>query len=271
MKGGALATLFAADVAEYGMDAGRGLPQLEPSAPWWTRMSESLFNNKNSNGSFDMSRAGPPRPKDIRLYSFGSPRVGNEEFVEKFDSLVSEGALKEAYRVVNGEDVVARLPRTFNAGVVKIGYEHSGATALVSDIVQDTRPLLWVEGESDSSQCPVRDGNTFTSPLADGNLLGDLVGAVKDGLASSDEQEVKASDKLGQLASSITGRLKNLDTSDLVGVLGIDKGYVDRESKIFQSLFSGDAIGHHMEDQYYLAMGRASGFAAVVGEEIQDL
>ena len=54
----------------------------------------------------------PPRPKDIRFYSFSSPRVGNEEFVEKFESFVRNGALTEAYRVVNGEDVVAPKNRS---------------------------------------------------------------------------------------------------------------------------------------------------------------
>ena len=53
----------------------------------------------------------PPRPKDIRLYSFGSPRVGNEEFVEKFESFVRNGALTEPYRVVNGEDVAPKKKR----------------------------------------------------------------------------------------------------------------------------------------------------------------
>ena len=263
------------------MDAGRGLPQLEPSAPWWKRISENLSGNKN----FEIKKefkGGPPRPKDMRVYSFGSPRVGNEEFVEKFDTLVKNGSLKEAYRVVNGEDVVARLPRTVNAlGVVKIGYEHSGATALVSapktaeetdSEGQNAKPTLWVEGESDNSQCPVRDGTTFTSPLANGSLLGDLVGAVKDGMKTSGEDKTKENEfQLGQLASNMAGRLQSLTASDFVSVLGIDKNYVDREAKIFQSVFNGDAIGHHLEDKYYLAMGRASGFIAEVGEEIKEL
>lgn len=270
--GGALATLFAADVAEFGMDAGRGLPQLEPSAPWWSRIG--LFSN---NREEEKVEEGPPRPKDIRVYSFGSPRVGNEEFVEKFDQFVKDGILKEAYRVVNGEDMVARLPRTVNAlGVVRIGYEHSGSTALIAlpkivegtettvDILGNTNPLLWVEGESDNSQCPVRDGSQFTSPLADGSLLGDLVGAVK-------QVDTKDQSSLFDMASKFTDRMKNLKASDLAGVIGIDKNYVDREAKIFQSIFSGEAIGHHMEDQYYLGMGRASGFIALVGQEIQEL
>lgn len=286
--GGALATLFATDVAEYGMDAGRGLPQLEPSAPWWSRISNNLFTKIIRETNNDTMNQTPPRPKDIRLYSFGSPRVGNAEFVEKFESLVRNGALTEAYRVVNGEDVVARLPRTVNAlGFVKIGYEHCGATALIAlpkivegtettvDVLGNTKPLLWVEGESDNSRCPVRDGTTFTSPLADGNLLGDLVGAVKK-VVDTKEEPLKENESMlgliaGKLTDSMSGRMTNLKVSDFASVVGIDKDYVDREAKIFQSVFSGEAIGHHLEDQYYLAMGRASGFVALVGQEIQEI
>ena len=265
------------------MDAGRGLPQLEPSAPWWSRISENLMANKKTSGMQELNK-GPPKPKEIRLYSFGSPRVGNEEFVEKFEKFVKDGTLKEAYRVVNGEDVVARLPRTVNAGVVQIRYDHSGATALValpkteeenegsSSPLASPKPLIWVEGESDNSQCPVRDGTTFASPLADGTLLGDIMGAVKDVVQTTDENTEKDSEfKLAELANKIGGSIKNLKASDLAGVIGIDKNYIDREAKIFQSLFSGEAISHHMEDQYYLAMGRAAGYLAIVGEDIQDL
>lgn len=281
--GGALATLFTADVAEHGLDAGRGLPQLEPSEPWW-----GFFDKKKKKNI----AVAPPRPKDVRLYSFGSPRVGNEAFVAKFDDLVANGSIKEAYRVVNGEDVVARLPRTVNAlGVVKVGYEHCGATALVSPKTNETDvPLVWVEGESDDARCPVRDGTTFVSPLADGSLLGDLVGAVRRSVADNEETSDTKGDgdgdaakqkqktppafdvsKLGSVATELTGRIRKVDAKDLMGVLGIESTYVDREAKIFNSIFSGEAIGHHMEDKYYAAMGRACGYDARVGEEIREL
>jgi len=81
--------------------------------------------------------------------------------------------LDEAYRVVNGADVVARLPRSINF-LLKIGYDHCGATALISlpKISRDGEnltgnkekntndsvvPLIWVEGESDDASCPVCD------------------------------------------------------------------------------------------------------------------
>lgn len=101
----------------------------------------------------------PPRPKSLRLYSFGSPRVGNTAFADLFDSFLAEGYIDEAYRIVNGQDVVARLPRSANVLVADINYEHCGPTALVTqptsnDLSVDSekydnvasRLQIWVEG-----------------------------------------------------------------------------------------------------------------------------
>merc|ERR1711933_48631 len=79
-----------------------------------------------------------------------------------------------------------------------VGYDHCGATALIAlpkatehqekkskysdkdDIDDKTTPLIWVEGESNSDECPVRDGTPLTNPLASGALLGDLLESVKN-------------------------------------------------------------------------------------------
>lgn len=50
---------------------------------------------------------------DIELYTFGAPRVGNEEFPELFNT-----ALPKSYRFVNGLDIVPAVPRTWQ------GYRH---------------------------------------------------------------------------------------------------------------------------------------------------
>ena len=292
--GGALATLFATDIAEYGMDAGRGLPQLEPSEPWWNAVI-NRFTSFSSGDKIDKTANGimaPPRPKTLKLYSFGSPRVGNEAFVKTFDSLQQSGKLDEAYRVVNGADVVARLPRSVNF-VLKVGYDHCGATALISlpktkkdgdeqegkesGSTVTTVPLIWVEGESGDSMCPVRDGTPLTSPLAEGMLLGDLFNAVKnvtDSPEGADKELIQASyiSKLGEMAGklskSVAGRFQTFTAADLTSIFGIDKKYAEREATIIQSVVSGEAIAHHLEDEYYGAMGRACGFIALVGEPL---
>jgi len=283
--GGALATLFATDVAEYGVDAGRSLPQLAPSDQWWESLA-SAFSKK-----IIKKDVPPPRPKSLRLYSFGSPRVGNDAFVAKFDSLQGNG-INEAYRVVNGADVVARLPRTVNALMFgSVGYDHCGGTALVclpktankeqknEKDSDGEEPPLWVEGESDDNLCPVRDGTPLSSPLASGMLLGDIYAAVKDAAeqVSSEtpdgkkDQTVTARMKgldFGKLAETVSGRLQSVTATDVTSIFGIDKQYADREAKIMKSVMSGEALSNHMEDQYYGAMGRACGFTALVGEEI---
>lgn len=49
-------------------------------------------------------------------YTFGSPRVGNEEFATEFTQLVGN----KWYRIVNCSDFVARVPRRI------VGYKHVG-------------------------------------------------------------------------------------------------------------------------------------------------
>lgn len=263
--GGALATLFTTDIAEYGFDAGRGLPQLAASEPWWERLAASMKMKEAT----IKNRKEPPRPKSLRLYSFGSPRVGNLEFVSLFESLKGKG-YDQAYRIVNDQDVVARLPRTVNTLILgSVGYDHCGATALISvpKSSEGEQSVLWVEGESDDALCPVRDGTPLTSPLASGGLLGDIYESVKNAGNNQTTDSYKWSD----IAQSVGGRLQNLTPSDITSVFGIDKTYAEREVKLIQSITSGEAIAHHLEDEYYQGMGRACGFVANVGKEIVEV
>ena len=286
--GGALSTLFTADVGQYGIDAGRGLPQLEQSEPWWKSVVNTFIGNKNDNAdSFDMK--GPPRPKSLRLYNFGSPRVGNVAFAELFDALVDEGLIDQAYRLVNGDDVVARLPRSVNALVLgNINYEHVGATVLLTDPESDgekCNTYLWIEGESDDSKCPVRDGEMLISPMAEGTLLNDLVAATREGLAlavktdnftkgSNGSNEASKDDfksRFSTFAGKVSDRVKSISASDIASIVGIDQSFTTRELRIVQSLLQGNALAHHLEDQYYAGMGRASGFIARLNEDVVEL
>jgi hypothetical protein len=48
--------------------------------------------------------------------------------------MVKSGAINEAYRIVNDQDVVARTPHTVNALVLgKIVYNHFGPTVLITE------------------------------------------------------------------------------------------------------------------------------------------
>ena len=284
--GGALATCFVMDVAEYGMDAGRGLPQLAPSEAWWNSIASTLAGKKVSLGS---SSPPPPRPKSLKMYNFGSPRVGNDAFCQKFDSMIESGRINESYRIVNDQDVVTRTPRTVNALVLgNIGYEHCGPTVLITELAYqmsndnnnvNDRDILWIEGQSDDRPCPVRDGNALSDPLGSGSLLGDIMTSWQDDVDDSSNTDERTSSssspfnlaKLGNIAGKVTGRLQQLSAEDLGSIVGIDKQFTRREMKFIQSILSGDGLSHHMEDKYYQGMGMCCGFAALPGQELMTL
>ncbi len=294
--GGALATCFVMDVAEYGMDAGRGLPQLAPSEAWWNSIASTLTGKKVSLGA----PPPPPRPKSLKMYNFGSPRVGNDAFCKKFDSMIENGRITEAYRIVNDQDVVTRTPRTVNALVLgNIGYEHCGPTVLITELAyqimsnnstnnggggeqqqqRQGREILWIEGQSDDRPCPVRDGNALSDPLGSGSLLGDIMTSLQD---DDDDDDVGDNNnnvetslfnlaKLGNIAGKVTGRFRRLSAEDVASIVGIDKQFTRREMKFIQSIFSGEGLSHHMEDKYYQGMGMCCGFAALPGKELIPL
>jgi hypothetical protein len=245
--GAALATLFIADIGEFGIDAGRALPQSEPSDAWWKAVTNTFMGKEAK----DESKK-PPRPKSLRLYNFGSPRVGDKLFSEHFDKLLNENKIEQAYRIVNNKDIVARMPRTMRT--LSVDYDHCGSTVLVIEPNQENADkVLWIEGESDDTDCPVRDyDKMLSSPTGEGTLLGDLLGTFK-----GDDS-----------FSKIQKRLSTVTASDITSVIGIDRSFTDREINIMQALFKGDALSNHMEDSYYAAMGRAGGFVAVVGEDV---
>uniref|UniRef100_A0A6S8NQJ2 Fungal lipase-type domain-containing protein n=1 Tax=Amphora coffeiformis TaxID=265554 RepID=A0A6S8NQJ2_9STRA len=267
--GGALATLFTADIGQYGINGGRGLPQLEDSEPWWKGIANLVTGEVRK----EETSLEPPRPKSLRMYNFGSPRVGNEAFADLFDALVAEGMIDQAYRVVNGEDVVARMPRTLNGlAFGQVRYEHVGTTVLVSQPNEEEsskmKPLLWIEGESDDSLCPVRDGIPLASQSGEGSLITELVEATRE---SWEKDTGSITGRLSAAMNQVTTRLQSVSAQDIASIVGIDRSFSEREIKLAQALLQGKALAHHMEDQYYGGMGRASGYLASVGEDIVEL
>ena len=319
--GGALATLFTSDIGQYGVDAGRGLPQLEESEPWWKSIANTIVGKEA-----EVESGEPPRPKTLRLYNFGSPRVGNHAFADLFDALLGEGMIDQAYRIVNGEDVVARMPRSLNAILGEVRYDHVGATVLISqpmefaeidnenrepneellDGSKKSTPLLWIEGESDESSCPVRDGGVFANPVSEGSLLSDLISSTKETWAKG--QKGVTGEKLSSAFGRMKDRLLSVTASDVGSVFGIGKQFTERELRMLQAVFGGrarmlatpsclsavlvatannqstltstspsrsvaigKALAHHLEDEYYKGMGRAGGFLARIGDELEDL
>lgn len=195
---------------------------------------------------------------------------------------------------MNGNDVVARLPRTINTVVLgKVNYDHCAPTVLISH--PDTREVtnddnidqqsgVWIEGR-DKGTCSVRDGQSTVSPLAKGSLIGDIVSAVSgnDGneienlneeiqsnTALSKEGKVVVENALlSRVGGAVMDRLGSLSASDIGSLVGLDGSFVERETKIVRSIFSGNGLADHMEDRYYRTLGNVCGFVAEVGEDIK--
>jgi len=294
--GGALATLFTADIAEVGIDAGRSLPQKAPSEPWWKGIAGTFQNKKNKEETPVVTQtSGPPRPKSLKMYNFGSPRAGNQAFASQFETFLEKGYIDAAYRIVNSEDIIARVPRP--TGMLNVDYEHCGKTVLIeepskskatedSSSAGDIEPpdsdpshVIWIEGESDFVRIdPVRDIRSATKDIfSEGMLLDDLAKAATTVASNNDDNSSSEGDNAEPSSSSssifdqfgaVAERLQKVDVADLTSMVGIDKNYANRELQLAQSFLKGESLAHHMEDSYFEAMGRAVGFNTTVGEEI---
>ena len=69
------------------------------------------------------------------MYTFGAPRVGNGEFAKDFDSIGIE-----AFRVVNGADIVPRMPRHGNSAGAVLEHEHGRLALTLAPIPPSPSP-----------------------------------------------------------------------------------------------------------------------------------
>jgi hypothetical protein len=231
--GGALATLFSFDVA-YGVDASRALPVRRPRSRPWFLGSSSVASVSDA-----------PKFASIDLVTLGAPRVGDAAFASRLDVAVPNHS-----RLVNGQDIVARLPRGFS-------YAHGGSTVLVSPTAD-----IWVEGE-DAGACPLKRGDgglsgVVTRPAPPGSplatLLDDALGEARSVKPFDVQSALEAATRLTQKSvSTISGS----SSSELLGSVGLDATYVEAELKMLSALTSGGAIDDHLEPAYFAAMTRA--------------
>lgn len=197
--GGALATLMAADLAD-GLDTSRALP-IAPDRSWLSFFTGGDKPPQSNAGNFSR----------ISLYTFGTPRVGDEVF-----SAMMNRKVPIHFRVVNNQDVVARYPRGY--------YVHAGRTVMMVNEAENEKAPgrcdlsgLWVENETDG-RCPLRDDNVLASPLDRKGLLGKLASEIEAGplaklKASVDNVAVDA-DELRSRLSAVSGAARE-DLSSL--------------------------------------------------------
>ena len=74
-------------------------------------------------------------PRQVIVYTFGSPKVGNRQWVCAY-----ERALPNTFRVVNGEDAVPNMPPS---GVFGVQYRHVGQLVLVCLCGGDRRSTMF--------------------------------------------------------------------------------------------------------------------------------
>lgn len=113
----------------------------------------------------------------------------------------------------------------------------------------------------------------MTSPLADGSLLNEIVKTIEERIdKTTDASEHKRLLNYATvMAGALAERLKTVTAADVASAVGIERQFTERELRMIQSIVKGEALAHHMEDEYYTALGRACGFDAKVGEELVEL
>jgi len=270
--GGALAQLMATELVGS-VDVSRGFKEKDDASLFGmaTKLGKDLFSQAKQT----VTGVRLPKWKEVTMYNYGAPRVGNAEFANYFESLF---AGREAFRIVNDRDIVPRLPRGAGAAGAVLEYEHVGRTVLVAEQSESADGFdgFWVEGQSDAEVCPLRDVSPLSNPFSSGSVLGD-VGEETKNLASNLGDawgKVDAAAKLRSRADlkdavteglasfekakeSVTGRLSGMSAGDALSMLGLDQKFVESELRLVESLAQGKAIEHHLEPSYFEAMRTA--------------
>eukprot|EP00746_Dinoflagellata_sp_MGD_P078422 gnl/MRDRNA2_/MRDRNA2_31364_c0_seq1.p1 gnl/MRDRNA2_/MRDRNA2_31364_c0~~gnl/MRDRNA2_/MRDRNA2_31364_c0_seq1.p1 ORF type:complete len:965 (+),score=201.88 gnl/MRDRNA2_/MRDRNA2_31364_c0_seq1:101-2995(+) len=265
--GGALATLMATEIAT-GVDTSRSL-KMRADNSWFAQLVRAA-QDKLGQGE---AVAAPIQLGRVRLYTFGAPRVGNSAFASFYNSLGID-----SFRIVNGADIVPRMPRHANSAGAILDYEHVGQTVLISDGDEgspDVSTGFWVEGESDGGACPLRDVSPFTNPFGPKTIIGDLGACVTDATSAAWDK-VQGAQDMGSAARSLweaaaeldkrkgdlESKIKSITPLEAVSVLGLDSRFVKSELAMLDSIKRGTFLNHHLEPSYFAAMKNALNQAA---------
>ena len=222
----------------------------------------------------------------VELYTFGAPRVGNRRLCEAINA-----RLPGAFRVVNGQDVVARLPR--GAGGAALGewkttlygaldYAHCGTPVLVDEResvcrvgdgalagANDAVPAAAGGGGGGVLGLPqieVLESDPFRDPLGEGSLLKELYEEVGQALAGGEEEAMDLERGLARLDGARARLLKRLEgglkPAEISSVVGLRGEFLEAEMDLLRSFTSGEALRHHLEPSYFVALSKAKGGAA---------
>jgi len=133
-----------------------------------------------------------------------------------------------------------------------VGYEHCGATVLISP--SPDQPPIWIENESDSP-CPVK---------CEGWRAADVAFEARQHCGrrhQQDQEHCKISDlkTLRNLVDGVTGRIKAVESLfEMAEIVGIDRKAAEREVLMLLSLADGSGLKHYLERDYFLALSRTT-------------
>ena len=189
------------------------------------------------------------RRKDIgvgvKMYNFGSPRVGNRRFAEIFDDLVPD-----AWRIVNMNDGVPGIPRPF------MGYHHVGHYVGIDEkgnIKIKHSSSLPFEGTSMDDIAPaIRQAMNEAVSSA----IPSFFRSEQEGSKDDDEGSKKSAGEQGsRLSDTISQKLSDMDSEASQEELGISLSNLDEllasEKESLAMLFTAEALKHHMEQEYF--------------------
>ena len=192
--------------------------------------------------AFDIGCRYPEGLVNLKMYNFGSPRVGNGHFAKEFDKKVPD-----AWRIVNRNDAVATIPRL-------MGYHHVGHYVSVNQhgecVIQHSKRFPF-EGTSLEEIMPAI-GTAFNDAV---------VSVVPDVLQNATGESSREADAPTEVAEAKERRRPYDDEED-----SSDDSWSDEEEALtpeeleklweyeqdaWSMLLRGDAMSEHMEEQYF--------------------
>jgi hypothetical protein len=213
---------------------------------------------------------------NLRMYNYGSPRVGNKDFAEAYNEKVPD-----TWRIVNGNDAVTAVPRL-------LGYCHVGHAVYL-------RPDGSIDIQKDSSKAPF-EGVAIPHVLpAVGTAVAETVVAkvlpfVMQGAAAEMIGVTLPHKEKQRVNDEVVKGLGGVDVQDPSGASGASgaSGVVEQmalegesldseviasaehhvtaeqlnelweqERQAWASLLGGDAMSEHMEDYYFKGIEQA--------------
>lgn len=172
----------------------------------------------------------------IKMYNFGSPRVGNQCFSKLFDL-----AVPDSWRVVNANDSVTKVPRPF------MGYHHVGHLVAVD---KDGSVRMQHSKEVPFESTTLEDITPLVKEIVKSVVNSSLPPSLQGAQEQANTLETSADTEIMELHQEVSQQLaegidENKSSLDMLHELW------SWEKKNFGVLFTAEALQEHMEEEYF--------------------